>query len=148
MQTPTVLPPHYFLLSLVLLVAVDLLFPTQLIEGWPVYLGVLPVTAGLVLALAGANLFKRLGTNIIPLSRSSTLVQQGVFRFSRNPMYLGMLLCLGGLAWLLSNPYNLALLAGFFAIIRQQFVLKEEALMEATFGAAYLDYKAQVRRWI
>ena len=147
MQPPKVLPPHYFVLTILLMALSELFWPVYVISGWVVYLGLLPMAIGFILAVCGARQFKAAGTNIIPLTKSSVLVEDGVFKYSRNPMYTGMLLFLAGLGWLLGNVIALAMVAVFFVIIRQQFVLKEEQLMAATFPQRYTNYRSQVRRW-
>lgn len=148
LQPPRVLPPHYFALSLLLMGAVDFLAPINIVDHWVVWFGVVPIILGVCLAAVAARQFSAVDTNIIPLTRSTTLVQTGVFRYSRNPMYLGMLLVLGGLAWLLSNPWALVIPAAFFCIIRWAFIAREEKLLIDTFADGYLAYQQRVRRWI
>jgi len=145
---PRVLPPHYFLLSLVLIVVIGWRLGGGLIGSPLVYVGALPMLAGLLLAWQGARQFAKADTNIIPLSKSTTLVTSGVFAYSRNPMYLGMLLFLGGLALVMDNGWGWLVVLGFFLIIRLAFIRREEILMLETFGAAYANYKARVRRWL
>lgn len=148
-KPPRLLPPHYFLLSLLIigLLAWLQIGPPLLRAPWP-YLGLVPAAAGLLLALQGSRQFSTAGTNIVPFTRSSALVTDGVFNWTRNPMYLGMLLFLIGLC--LSGNQLLAWIVPvvFVLIIRQRFVLKEEALMRQTFGEAYAAYQARVRRWL
>ena len=110
--------------------------------------GLLPLAAGLALAARGALQFKAVGTNIIPLSESSSLVIDGVFSYTRNPMYLGMLLLLTGTALLLNRGWPWLVVPAFGLIIRTAFIAREEVLMQATFGDAYTDYCKQVRRWL
>lgn len=148
MQTPKVLPPHYFLLSIVLMIAVATLVGRGWLNSAWTYLGVLPMLLGLVLAVHASRQFSRAGTNIIPLSKSTALVTDGAFRWTRNPMYTGMILFLCGLAMLLDSAWNWLLVLAFVAIIRQRFVVKEEALMAETFGDDYLAYCGTVRRWL
>ena len=87
-------------------------------------------------------------TSIIPLTASSFLVKKGIFRFSRNPMYTGMTIFLIGLGVILNNFYNITVVIGFFLLIRNKFVMKEEELLKETFGEEYLSYIKEVRRWI
>lgn len=145
---PRILPPHYFLLALIGIGLTAWLLPTQPLPAALRWSGLPLILAGLWLAITGSRLFARVGTNIIPLTRSSTLVTQGVFRISRNPMYVGMIGVLGGTTLLTQTVWGGLIVAGFSVLIRQQFVLKEEALLTATFGEEYLTYQRQVRRWI
>ena len=148
MTPPKVLPPHYFALSLILIIGIGLLEGGSLLPSpWP-YLGALPVLIGVVIAAQGSRLFARAGTNIIPFTESTALVTTGVFAYSRNPMYSGMVLALAGTALIMNGwlPWLVVLL--FTAIIRGFFIRTEEKLMEQTFGEAYVEYRNRVRRWI
>ena len=145
-------PPHYFFGALVLMLFVDFVtWPmcddTLLRSPWP-WLGALPLILGIGLAFAGAGRFSKAGTSIVPLTTSSALVTEGPFRFSRNPMYLGMTLILIGVAVLLNRAAPWLVVPIFFAILWLRFVRHEEKLMEVTFGDAYRAYKARVRRWL
>ncbi len=145
---PKVLPPHYFLFSLAVIGALGWWADGRLLaRPWP-FLGILPALVGLVVASLGSRQFSKAGTNIIPLTRSSALVTDGVFAVSRNPMYLGMILFLAG-ACIVANTLSAWLVpVCFFFLIKHRFILREEALMEETFGAAYSAYQAKVRRWL
>ncbi|MGD8385312.1 MAG: isoprenylcysteine carboxylmethyltransferase family protein, partial [Lysobacterales bacterium] len=85
---------------------------------------------------------------LVPFSPATTLVTGGLYRYTRNPMYLGMTLMLLGMALLLGSVTALAPVAGFARVIHKRFVLPEEAFLEKAFGQAYLDYKLRVRRWL
>lgn len=120
---------------------------------WPRLLTGLATTlalAGLALAVAGVMGFRRQQTTVNPMhpERAGTLVTQGIYRFSRNPMYLGMLLLLSAWAAYLRQPATLAGVVFAAAWLRRYQVLPEERLMAARFGPAYRLYCAQVRRWI
>jgi protein-S-isoprenylcysteine O-methyltransferase Ste14 len=93
-------------------------------------------------------MFKRAGTGIEPFDEATTLVTIGFYRFTRNPMYMGMFLMLLGVAFLMGGIGALLPLPLFVLIIRNNFVLGEERFLEAAFGQHYLDYKFEVRRWI
>lgn len=148
MTPPRILPPHYFLLALVLILATGYLEAGSLLPGpWP-WLGVIPIAIGVLLAVQGSRLFARAGTNIIPFSESTALVTGGVFSFSRNPMYMGMVLALAGTALVMNGLVPWLVVMAFVAILRGLFIRHEEVLMEQTFGADYLDYKSRVRRWL
>ena len=103
---------------------------------------------GVVIAVQASRQFAAADTNIVPLTRSTTLVTDGVFARSRNPMYLGMVLFLGGLALMMDNPWAWVVVLAFWIIIRLAFIRREEILMQATFGEAYDTYRSKVRRWL
>lgn len=148
MQPPKILPPHYFLLCLALMVGLTFVLEQDLFGSRWVYIGSIPMLVGAALAASAARQFSSVGTNIIPLTKSSALVRDGVFARTRNPMYTGMVLFLAGLAMVLDNPWNGLLVVAFFLTIRQRFVLREEQLMFETFGEQYASYKSSVRRWV
>ena len=106
--------------------------------------------AGVALDIAGLAHFLRAKTTINPLNptAASALVVRGVYRFTRNPMYLGMALLL--LAWsiYLGNVAALALLPAFVLYMNRFQIAPEERALEARFGAEYSRYCARVRRWL
>ena len=83
-----------------------------------------------------------------PFEPSTALVEDGPFRFSRNPMHLGMVLVLAGAFILLGSLSPLFVLPAFVWLLHTRFVVREEAHMERHFGDCYLDYKRRVRRWL
>ena len=105
---------------------------------------------GLAVALAGVAAFRRKGTTVNPLdpNASSSVVTSGVYRFSRNPMYLGFLLVLAGWAAYLSNAGAAALLPAFVAYMNAFQVKPEERALLAKFGAEFMQYMSRVRRWL
>jgi protein-S-isoprenylcysteine O-methyltransferase Ste14 len=108
------------------------------------------IVAGIGVALAGVVQFRRTGTTVDPLApgKASALVDAGVYRWTRNPMYLGMaLVLLGGALWRGSIP-GVALVGGFCAYLTRFQILPEERALQAIFGDAYLRYMRRVRRWI
>lgn len=146
-NTPAILPPHYFVASILAMLALSFWLGEPGFNAWQLS-GLAFVAIGVAIAVLGSRAFARAQTNIIPLQPASTLVTSGVFTVSRNPMYLGMLLALSGLAGLLGEPWNLAIVGAFFLVIRLAFVPAEEAQMIRTFGQAYADYCQRVRRWL
>jgi protein-S-isoprenylcysteine O-methyltransferase Ste14 len=103
---------------------------------------------GLAVSFAGAGLFLRRGTAIIPYKPASELVTSGIYRWTRNPMYLGLALIYAGIAVFLNGLVALLLLPLVLAIIQTQVIVKEEAYLKRTFGSDYVSYKNQVRPWI
>ena len=147
MQPPRILPPHYLVISVLLILGTAALDTAPLFASPWVYLGLLPMAAGITIAVQGSRQFAAAETNIIPLTESTTLVTDGVFAFSRNPMYLGMMLLLTGLAFIADNGFAWLVVVAFWLIIRFAFIRREERLMADTFGDAYNEYKSNVRRW-
>ena len=142
-------PPHYLLLSILSIVGIDSLLQVPFVSSTIALVGgLLFLLSGIVLAASAARLFSKAKTGIVPFSESTKLVVSGAYRFTRNPMYLGMFFCLIGVTLLVNNVLGLLVLLLFFFIIRQKFVLKEEVQMQETFGDDYAQFKACIRRWI
>jgi len=144
-----IVPPVYFLAAVAASVALHFGMPVGVVVPSPVNLagGVL-VAAGLGITLWAAGLFRAAGTPLIPFERSTALVTGGIYRWTRNPMYLGLIAALLGLALLLGTLGAFVPVPFFVWQIRRAFVIPEEAFLEGLFGSRYLEYKARVRRWL
>lgn len=105
---------------------------------------------GGAIAVAGVWQFRRARTTVHPLrpETATSLVTAGVYRFTRNPMYLGLLLALCGWALLLGQPAALLLAAGYVPVMNRLQIVPEETALRLRFGAAFNDYQARVRRWL
>ena len=110
--------------------------------------GGLVILVGLVLLVSANGLFARAGTDVIPFRNVSTLVTDGVFRYSRNPMYLGMALVLLGCAVTVGAAASLVIPPLFVAIIQNRFIGAEEAMLRGLFPEEFPAYCARVRRWL
>lgn len=117
---------------------------------WAAGLAMILSAAGGVLALGGMAAFRSARTTTNPLrpEAAATIVSSGAYRVSRNPMYLGLLLCLAGWAVYLSHLIALAFPVLFVAYMNRFQILPEERALAEKFGAAYADYKHAVRRWL
>jgi protein-S-isoprenylcysteine O-methyltransferase Ste14 len=105
---------------------------------------------GAATCLSGIVSFQRAKTTVNPVKPSSTssLVVSGIYKYTRNPMYLGFVLLLLGWAAFLSNLAALALLPGFVVYINRFQIRPEERVLAALFPSEYPAYQAKVRRWI
>jgi protein-S-isoprenylcysteine O-methyltransferase Ste14 len=114
------------------------------------WLASLLVLIGLALMLAGVAGFRKAQTTIDPLDpeKAKHLVVAGVFRLSRNPMYLGMALIAIAWATYLANPWSFIGVLGFVLFINRFQITPEERAMDNLFGDQYAKYKATVRRWL
>ena len=115
-----------------------------------VALAVLLVGVGLAICLAGVVRFRRAKTTVNPLTPETTtaMVASGVYRFSRNPVYLGFLLALTAWAAFLSQALAFALLPAFVMHMNRFQILPEERTLTAKFGHQFTDYSHSVRRWL
>lgn len=108
------------------------------------------VTLGVVVGLAGVRSFRASRTTVNPMrpGAASTLVYAGVYRYSRNPMYLGGALALAGWAAYLSSAAALGLVPALVAYLNRFQIEPEERALLEKFGTPYAEYMARVRRWI
>ena len=111
---------------------------------------VLLATVGAAFSLAGAIAFRRAKTTVNPMKpeNASSHVVSGVYRITRNPMYVGLLFMLVAWSVLLAAPWTLAGPVAFLLYIGKFQIAPEEEVMSQKFGADYLAYKARVRRWL
>ena len=143
------LPPSYFLGAIVVAVSLHFLLPGSQILAFPWrVLGLAPFVIGLVLNLLADQAFKRHGTTVKPFEESSSLVTDGVFRVTRNPMYLGMTLILLGIAMFLGSATSFAIVVLLAVLLDRVFIVPEERKLLDTFGASFREYRGRVRRWI
>jgi protein-S-isoprenylcysteine O-methyltransferase Ste14 len=143
------IPPLYFLAALLLMALLHQVLPLAQILFAPYrYAGVALMALAVALILWAVLLFRRAGTGIVPFSPATALVLGGPYRFTRNPMYLGMAGTLLGAALLMGSLSPFAVIPAFMALIADRFIAPEEAMLERAFGRAYLDYKAKVSRWL
>lgn len=108
------------------------------------------VTIGAAVGLAGVATFRRSRTTVDPTrpDRASTLVASGIYRVTRNPMYVALTLGLAAAAVWLSNVAAMLVVPIFVAWITRLQIIPEERALRARFGAGYEDYAARVRRWL
>jgi len=108
------------------------------------------IATGLLIDLSAVVQFFREHTTINPLNPEKTgqLVSSGLYQYSRNPMYVGLLLLLIGWLFLLGSLSPIILLPAFILILNRQQILPEEKVLEQKFGQQYKDYRHVVRRWL
>lgn len=145
------LPPVLFLLAVICATALQL--------GFPVALGISSFAFGmlggatlwlLAVGLAAAALaeMKKHKTTVEPGRRPSSLVTSGVFAFTRNPLYLSLLLCVAGLALMTDILWFIGASIALGLVLDRVVIKREERVLEETFGNEYITYKNHVRRWL
>jgi protein-S-isoprenylcysteine O-methyltransferase Ste14 len=145
-------PPLLYLGCLILGLVLDLLLPLPLtlpeagLIRWTVGGGLILIGAAIVAACA--RNFARAATPVPSNQPVRALVTTGLHGWSRNPIYIGMLLIYAGIGIAAASPWTLVLLLPLAVGIRYWVVAREEAYLERRFGDAYRDYKARVRRWL
>ena len=123
-------------------------FPNPLLGAARFALGGILVIAGLGLMAAAIGLFRSTGQDPAPWEESPELIATGIYRYTRNPMYLAMGLLQGGLGILFAELWSLLLVPVTWFVIYLIAIRHEEAYLAEKFGTPYLDYKKRVRRWI
>jgi protein-S-isoprenylcysteine O-methyltransferase Ste14 len=119
--------------------------PAAVPTGW---LGAMVFALALALFAWSIATIAQAGSYVPTNLPTTTIVDTGPYRFTRNPIYLGMVLGLIGLAIALNSLWSLLTLVPFAAVIRYGVIAREEAYLERKFGDVYRRYRARVRRWL
>lgn len=149
MEKSKILPPRYFTISILLIPLFHYLIPIAALIFFPWNLtGLLLIALGGLLNLFADKDFKKRNTTVKPFEESTVLITDGVFRISRNPMYLGMLFLLLGESLLFGSISSLIVVIAFTIVIHFVFIVEEEKMLTNKFGSEYIKYAGRVRRWI
>jgi protein-S-isoprenylcysteine O-methyltransferase Ste14 len=124
------------------------LLPTAGIFAPLTFIGLAAIAAGLALEIAAARALTAIGASTRPNGAATALVTGGVFRRSRNPFYLGMLLLVGGIMLALNLDWGMLTLPALWLALDRFVVPIEERRLESAFGPAFLAYTARTRRWL
>ena len=148
-----VLPPVLPLGALVLAITLDWLLPLQVLAtpvsvNLQVVIGAFLTAGGIWLAATARRLFEREGTNVIPTQPALKIVTSGPYRFTRNPMYLGMILVLLGISLILSLEWGVILTPVLWLTLDRLIVVREEAYLRRRFGPTYEALLTRTRRWL
>jgi protein-S-isoprenylcysteine O-methyltransferase Ste14 len=142
------IPPTYFYACIIGIVLVFFLFPQFNIISFPYNLvGIVFLVLGFYFVIDSYYTFKSKGTSE-DFTRSTRVVDSGLYGLSRNPMYIGGLLLLVAICILFGNILSFVFTLVFFLIINFKFIPFEEEKMEKEQGKAYIEYKNKVRRWL
>ena len=143
-------PPIAWALAVLAGVALNWLIPLPFVPvmlpaGW---LGAMVFVLAVALFAWAIVTMTRVGSNVPTNRPTTTIVEAGPYRFTRNPIYLGMFLGLIGLAIAFDNLWLLMVLVPFALVIRYGVVAREEAYLERKFSDIYRGYRSRVRRWL
>ncbi len=144
-----IFPPLLFLLCVALGVLAHLTCPYRLAPSpWLRGLGGVLAVGAIALAIWGRRTMKAAGTNVDPSLPALAIVSGGPFAFTRNPLYLALIVLFTAIGLALADPSFLVFLLPLTLVLQFGVVLREERYLDAKFGAVYRGYKARVRRWI
>ena len=148
MKSTEILPPTCLLIAMIAMLVLHFLFPVAWIVPplWNLF-GLVFLVAGVIMNLMADKAFHQAGTTVKPFEESSRLVTDGVFQISRNPMYLGFVLILGGIAILLRSLSPILVVLAFVVLINNSFIKVEEGMLAKKFGSSWEQYKSRTRRW-
>jgi protein-S-isoprenylcysteine O-methyltransferase Ste14 len=139
----------YLFTSLACMVLLQFFLPVYQLISYPWNaIGIIPLMLGMTLNINADRAFKKIGTTVMPFEVSTTLVTSGVFRYSRNPMYLGMVMILTGVAFLLGALSPFIIIPIFAITMDRVFIVSEENMLDQRFDGKWQQYKENVRRWI
>jgi len=143
-------PPLAWGLAVIAGLALDWLLPLPFLPDdlQKGFLGVSVFVLALALLAWAIVTMTRAGSNVPTNRPTTTIVESGPYRFTRNPIYLGMVLGLIGLGIAFDNLWLLVMLVPFALVIRYGVVAREEAYLERKFGDVYRGYRSRVRRWL
>jgi protein-S-isoprenylcysteine O-methyltransferase Ste14 len=142
-------PPVWMVFGVVVIFAADEFLPGPRFAGAAAqFLGSALLVAGLALLVLAGGLFSRADTGMVPFRDTRVLVTHGLYRYSRNPMYLALALVLLGVAVTVGSTVALLVPVAFLLIMDRRFIRAEERQLEALFGEEYRAYCRRVRRWL
>jgi protein-S-isoprenylcysteine O-methyltransferase Ste14 len=142
-------PPVYLLLTVLAMAGLHRLLPVTTVLRPPLsYVGAALLGLGLAVAAGAALRFAHYGTSVHPFHQPTALVTDGPYRFTRNPMYLGMVVALLGIALWLGSLTPFVVIPVFASLIQREFIRDEERRLSEAFGRAYHEYRNRVRRWL
>jgi protein-S-isoprenylcysteine O-methyltransferase Ste14 len=141
-------PPLVLLAAITLGVVLNWIWPLRFIPAALVLAGPVILIVAVLLFVLSLREFRSAGTSVRGNERTTAIVRTGPYGFSRNPIYLGFVLFLLGLAVTLNNLWLLVALVAFAGFISIIVIPREEQFLERNFQAEYSEYKATVRRWL
>jgi protein-S-isoprenylcysteine O-methyltransferase Ste14 len=147
--TKQLISPVLTIICLVLMLLLHWIYPIGRFLPFPFNLaGLLPGSLGLAVCFTAHQQFKKIGTTLYPFNQPEKLVTDSLFRYTRNPMYLGLTIFLGGV-WLLLGSLSPGAFVGAFLLIADRwYITYEEGQLLDVFGAKYAAYRARTPRWI
>ncbi len=143
------IPPIIYLIGLLVGLLIDSFYPIGFLpESVSVWFGVLLILVAIPIALFAVAALKRVETPIDVRKPTTAIVTDGIYRLSRNPMYVSLAVLYSGIACWVNSLWVLSLVVPVLIVVDQGVIRREERYLERKFGDEYLRYKSEVRRWI
>jgi protein-S-isoprenylcysteine O-methyltransferase Ste14 len=144
-----VLPPVIFVVALLLGMLMEFVVPIKVLPRTPArWLGTLSILGSIPIVVSAIRELFKANTTLDVRKSTTVIVKTGAFRFSRNPIYIGMILLYLGIAFLINSLWICLLVVPAVAILQIGVIRREEYYLEQKFGEDYRRYRAVVRRWI
>lgn len=146
-----ILPPILFVIFVILMAFFCILDNKDeyINTGINIFIGLLLISSGLAISYYYSRYFKKNNINIMTFTEPSKIIKTGMYKYSRHPIYLGLVLAIFGMAFIFNASYLSFLLALiFFAITDIYYIRYEEKQLKSKFGKEYEDYCLHVRRWL
>lgn len=144
-----ILPPRLYLGVLSVGFLLHALYPIRLLpRALSLLLSAFTTGGGLLFMFSALREMRRVGTNVSPHAPTTSLITNGPYKVSRNPIYIGLTLLYSGAALFVNSLYPFALLPGLLVVLQRGVIEREERYLERIFGEAYMDYRKRVRRWL
>lgn len=149
MKKSKIYPPTFFNTALVIMIILHFLMPIrEIIAGYWKLIGIIPLLIGVSFNLIADKDLKSNNTTVKPDEESNVLITHGVFKISRNPMYIGMVLIQIGIALFLGTVSPYLIIVIFIFVMDKKFIRTEEVMLREKFGMVWNRYKESTRRWI
>lgn len=143
------MPPGYLLIALFMMVATHWLVPGIILVFGPVRLsGFILVMIGVLLNIAADQAMKKFQTPVSPFAKTTILITWGVYSWTRNPMYLGLILLLAGISVLMGSLFPMMIMLFFALLMQNRFVKLEEKKLADEFKDVWVNYSKRTRRWV
>jgi protein-S-isoprenylcysteine O-methyltransferase Ste14 len=141
-------PPLIYLGAFLFALALDQLWTLPMFSASALWPGVAVIALGVAVAVWGARTLHVAGTNVSPYHPSTAVVDSGPFRFSRNPLYVGMTLSYTGLTLAFNTWWGIIVLIPVLLVMHFGVIRREERYLEGKFGESYRRYRSEVRRYL
>jgi protein-S-isoprenylcysteine O-methyltransferase Ste14 len=141
-------PPLLYAVALATMLALRWLWPLPIFSGAAFWPGLALVALAVGLLIWGRQTLVTGGTNVDPSLPSTAVVTSGPYRFSRNPLYMGLAVVYLGLTLALDTWWGIILLALVLIVMHRGVIQREERYLERKFGDGYRQYRAAVRRYL